>query len=460
MVLSPDGDVWLAAPAGILRISSRELERAFANSDLTPVMQVFGAMDGLKNHPHDHSRHSIVRGADGRLWIATQTGTLSLDPRDVEARRTSPKVWVTSLAADKVYRDPATVELTAGTHNIQIDFAVLNFSNPRGVHVRYKVDGMDADWVDAGTRRQAFYTNLSPGDYRFHLIAANEDGVWNDTGTTVDFTIPPTFFQSRWFLVLCVLLAGGLLWIAYRLRIANVEGRMRRQLAVRLSERERIARELHDTLLQSVQGLILRFQTVANRMSADERSKAHLEEALKRADEVFAEGRDRVQDLRLAEGAGNFAELLRERAAEAGFDPAFPIRIIVEGRARRMHPIVSAELARIAGEALFNIVRHARASSAEITVRYSARELALEIRDDGIGLSTEVLEKGQKPGHFGLVGMRERAERIGGIFAIESRPGRGSAVTISVPARFAFADSRRRNLFSKFISRDMESKNG
>jgi signal transduction histidine kinase len=235
---------------------------------------------------------------------------------------------------------------------------------------------------------------------------------------------------------------------------------MRRQLAVRLSERERIARELHDTLLQSVQGLILRFQTVANRMSADERSKAHLEEALKRADEVFAEGRDRVQDLRLAEGASNFAELLRERAAEAGFDPSFPIRIIVEGRTRRMHPIVSAELARIAGEALFNVVRHARANSAEITVRYSARQLALEIRDDGIGFSDEVLEKGQKPGHFGLVGMRERAERIGGTFAIVSRSGRGSAVTISVPARFAFADWPRRNLFSKFISRDMGSRNG
>jgi signal transduction histidine kinase/streptogramin lyase len=460
MVLGANGEMWLAAPAGILRISSRELERAFANSDLMPVMQVLGAMDGLKSHPHDHSRHSIVRGGDGRLWIATQTGTLLLDPRDVEAKRTSPKVWVTSLTAKKVYRDPAAVELSAGTHNIQIDFAVLNFSNPRGVRVRYRVDGVDPDWVDAGTRRQAFYTNLSPGDYQFHLIAANEDDVWNGNGSTVDFTIPPTFLQSRWFLVLCVLLAGGLLWIAYRLRIANVEGRMRRQLAVRLSERERIARELHDTLLQSVQGLILRFQTVANRMSADERSKAHLEEALKRADEVFAEGRDRVQDLRLAEGASNFAELLRERAAEAGFDPSFPIRIIVEGRTRRMHPIVSAELARIAGEALFNVVRHARANSAEITVRYSARQLALEIRDDGIGFSDEVLEKGQKPGHFGLVGMRERAERIGGTFAIVSRSGRGSAVTISVPARFAFADWPRRNLFSKFISRDMGSRNG
>jgi signal transduction histidine kinase/ligand-binding sensor domain-containing protein len=450
MVLAPGGDMWLADPAGILHVTSQELERAFANSGRTPSMQVFGAMDGLKSHPHDHSRHSIVRGGDGRLWIATQSGTLSLDPKGIGGKRTPPRVWVTSLTGNKVYPDPSAIELAAGTRNIQIDFAVLNFSNPRGVRVRYRVDGVDPGWIEAGTRRQAFYTNLAPGDYRFRLIAANEDGLWTETGASVDFSIPPTFLQSRWFLVLCLLLAGGLLWLAYRLRMASVEGRMRRQLAARLGERERIARELHDTLLQSVQGLILRFQTVANRMSADERSKAHLEEALKRADEVFAEGRDRVQDLRLAEGASNFAELLRERAAEAGFDGGFPIRIVVEGRARRMHPIVSAELARIVGEALFNIARHARANSAEITVRYSARQLALEIRDDGIGFSAEVLEKGQKPGHFGLVGMRERAGRIGGTFAIESRPGRGSAVTISVPARFAFADRPRRNLSKLF----------
>jgi len=194
-------------------------------------------------------------------------------------------------------------------------------------------------------------------------------------------------------------------------------------------------------------------------MSADERSKAHLEEALMRADEVFAEGRDRVQDLRLTHDASDFAELLKERAAEAGFDPSFPIRIIVEGKARHLHPLVSAELGRIAGEALFNVGSHARANSVEITVRFSVRQLDMEIRDDGIGLPDDVIKAGHKPGHFGLVGMRERAERIGGTLAIESRSGRGSAITISVPARFAFADSPRRNVFSKLFLRDLDTRN-
>jgi signal transduction histidine kinase len=349
------------------------------------------------------------------------------------------------------------VQLPAGTHDIHIDFAVLNYANPLAQQVRYQVEGQDPGWIDAGTRRQAFYTNLAPGDYRFRLAAADADGVWTESGAAVDFTIPPTFVQSRWFLILCLLLAAFLLWLAYRLRIANVEGRMRRQLAVRLAERERIARELHDTLLQSVQGLILRFQTVANRMSADERSKAHLEEALKRADDVFAEGRDRVQDLRLSDGESDFAEILKDRAAEAGFDRSFPIRIIVEGRPRRMHPLVSTELGRVAEEALLNIVRHARANSVEITVRFSARQLELEVRDDGVGLTAEVLEKGQKSGHFGLIGMRERTQRVGGTFAIESRPGRGSAVSVSVPARLAFADRAGRKFFSKLFAPPLDS---
>ena len=244
------------------------------------------------------------------------------------------------------------------------------------------------------------------------MIAANNEGMWNRTGVSVDFEIPPTFLQSRWFLALCGVLALVLLWLIYRLRMAQVAGRIRSRLEERLGERERIARELHDTLLQSVQGLVLRFQSVANKMPAEGSSRAHLEAALKRADEIIAEGRNRVQDLRVADGSGDLPELLRERAVGTGFDPAIPIRIVVEGRPRPVHPLVAVELGRIAGEALFNVARHARANSVEITIRFAARQLGVEIRDDGVGIAEDVLEKGHKPGHFGLIGMRERAERI------------------------------------------------
>ncbi|WP_129793910.1 sensor histidine kinase [Sphingosinicella sp. CPCC 101087] len=440
MVQTPAGESWLASPAGILRVSTAELERAFARRGYVPPMQLFGPAHGLRSRPHTHSRRAIVRGGDGRLWIATQTGTLWLNPAEVTRSRAPPSVSVSALTADRVYRDPTSVTLPAGTSNIQIDFAVLSFSNPRAARARYRIEGQDADWIEAGTRRQAFYTNLAPGTYRFRLIGANENGVWNEESATVEFVIPPTFLQSRWFVALCVLAALFLLWFAYRLRVARVTAAIRSRLEERLGERERIARELHDTLLQSVQGLVLRFQSVANRMPVGADSRAHLEAALKRADEVIAEGRDRVQDLRVAEGSSDLPKLLGQRAAEVGFDPEVPVRIVVEGRPRPVHPLVSVELGRIADEALFNVVRHAAAKSVEITIRFGVRELGVEVRDDGIGIAEDVLAQGHRPGHFGLTGMRERAERIGGTLSLDTAPGLGSAVTVTLPGRLAFAD--------------------
>jgi signal transduction histidine kinase/ligand-binding sensor domain-containing protein len=458
MVRTPAGDTWLTGPGGVLRVASAHLERSFADPNEPLAMQVFGPDDGLRSRPHSHSRHAVVQGGDGRLWIATQSGTLWLDPNDVTRSGTPPNVAVGALVADKIYRDPSSLTLPAGTSNIQIDFAVLGFSNPRASRVRYRIEGQDPAWIDAGTRRQAFYTNLAPGTYRFRLTAANDNGVWNEPGATVEFVIPPTFVQSRWFVALCGVLVLVLLWLIYRLHMAQVASRIRSRLEERLGERERIARELHDTLLQSVQGLILRFQSVANKMPAEGAARAQLETALSRADEIIVEGRNRVQDLRVADGSGDLPALLRERAVGAGFDPAIPIRIVVEGRPRRVHPLISVELGRIAGEALFNVARHAKASSVEITIRFAARQLGVEIRDDGVGIAEDVLVRGNKPGHFGLVGMRERAERIGASFSIESSPGMGSAVTMTLPARLAFADQApRRRLLSRLFRSKKES---
>jgi len=454
MVQTPAGDTWLAGPGGILRISTVALERAFDKPAQLPPIQVFGATDGLTSPPHSHSRHSIVQGGDGRLWIATQGGTVWLDPRHVTRSRMAPDVAVGALIADRVYRDPGIVNLPAGTSNIQIDFAVLSFSDPRKAHVRYRIEGQDEDWIDAGTRRQAFYTNLAPGTYRFRLIAANKNGIWNGRGATVEFVIPPSFVQSWWFVALTGGLVLVLLWLIYRLRMNHVARGIRSRLEERLGERERIARELHDTLLQSVQGLVLRFQSVANKMPPEEASTRKLEAALKRADEVMLEGRNRVQDLRAADRSSDLTDLLKERAEEAEFDPSIPIRIVAEGKSRLINPLISVELGRIVDEALLNAARHAQANSVDITVRFGSGHLAVEIRDDGVGIAREVLESGHKPGHFGLVGMRERAERIGGRLSVDSRRGMGSAVTIALSARLAFADpapTRRR--LSSWLSR-------
>ncbi|HEY0502045.1 MAG TPA: two-component regulator propeller domain-containing protein, partial [Lysobacter sp.] len=231
IVRTPQGDTWLAYPKSLARLRPQELERAFADGAMpTPALSL-GPGDGLVSRPHSHSQRAMVRGGDGRLWIATETGTLWMDPAHIVRNATPPGVAIRSVDADgRRWRDPAALKLPAATSKIEIDFAVLSFSDQPRVRVRYMLEGFDRRWVDPGSRRQAFYTNLPPGRYRFRVIAANNDGVWNRSGATLAFEIPPAFFQSAWFLVLCAVLVLAGLWAAYRLRVAQIAGRIRRGL--------------------------------------------------------------------------------------------------------------------------------------------------------------------------------------------------------------------------------------
>lgn len=456
MVRTPEGDTWLAYPRSLVRIKSQELERAFSDKAFSAPTLSLGLGDGLTSRPHSHSQRSMVRGGDGRLWIATETGTLWMDPARIVRNALPPSIAIKSINGDgRIYRDPTALKLSAATANIEIDFSVLSFADPGRVRARYMLEGFDRDWVDPGTRRQAFYTNLPPGKYRFHVIAANNDGVWNRTGAALDFEIPPTFVQSAWFLLLCSGLALASLWFLYRLRVAQIAHRIRSRLEERIGERERIARELHDTLLQGVQGLILRFQAVADRIPVEEKSREQLEAALTAADDVVVDARNRVHDLRGIEGTGDLCAIIEQLVAAAPFDPAIPVRIVVEGKPRPLHPLVATEITRIVREALFNIAHHARASSAEVAIDFEARRLAIRVRDDGVGIPGHVLARGHKEGHFGMIGMRERAERIGGAITISGSPGDGSEITLTLPAELAFAKrrTRRRVRLSRFLHR-------
>ncbi|MGO4261566.1 two-component regulator propeller domain-containing protein [Lysobacter sp. TAB13] len=457
IVQTPQGDVWLAYPKSLVRIGPQELEQAFSRRSLPVPTLSLGLGDGLVSRPHSHSQRSMVRGGDGRLWIATETGTLWMDPARVAHNALPPILAIKSINGDgRVYRDPTALKLPAATANIQIDFAALSFADPDRVRARYTLEGFDQGWIDPGARRQAFYTNLPPGKYKFRVIAANNDGVWNPTGAALSFEIPPTFLQSVWFLLLCVGLALALLWFVYQLRVAQIAERIRGRLEDRIAERERIARELHDTLLQGVQGLILRFQAVADRIPNEDKSRAQLEAALVAADDVVVEARNRVHDLRGNEGAGDLCAIIEELVAAVPFDPPIQVRIVAEGRMRDLHPVVVAETTRIVREALFNIAHHARASSVEIAISFEAKYLAIHVRDDGIGISARVLALGRKEGHFGMIGMRERAEKIGGSLAISSSPGRGTEVALTLSTELALAKRRsgRRAWFSRFLRRN------
>lgn len=440
IVRTPGGDTWLAYPRSLVRLTSTELDSAFARQSLPEPALSLGPGDGLSSRAHSHSQRALVQGGDGRLWIATETGTSWMDPARIVANPEPPGVAIRSIDVDgRTYRDPDHLKLRTGASKIQIDFAVLSFADPPRVRVRYRLEGFDREWVDPGMRRQAFYTHLPPGTYRFRVMAANNDGVWNRTGATVDFEIPPTFVQSVWFIVLCVVVVLGVLLALYRLRIAQVAARIRSRLEERTEERERIARELHDTLLQGVQGLILHFQAVADRLPADDRSKTRLDAALAAADDVVVDARNRVRDLRDSDNTGDLCEVIEQLVRDTPFDPPISVRIVVEGRPLPVHPLVMAEISKIVREALLNIAHHANASSAEIAIDHDTRHLTIRVRDDGEGIPAHVVVNGRKEGHYGMVGMRERAEKIGGRLTVASIHHGGSEVTLTLPAKLAFA---------------------
>lgn len=449
IVQTPQGDIWAMLAASIARIRVRDLDKAFADPRYVPPVAIVDFYQGLPDRPTGETGRGIVNGGDGRIWFATLAGTVWIDPTKMVRNTVAPGVAITSLKVGGTsHRDPKTLSLPSGSPSIEIDFAALSLSIPDLVKVRYRLEGVDQDWVDPGARRQAFYTRLAPGTYRFQVIAANDAGVWNRTGATLIFDVPPTFLQSRWFVLLCAALALVAAWLIFQLRLRQVAGRMRRRLEERHGERERIARDLHDTLLQSVQGLILRFQAVANEMPAGVPSRQLLESALDRADDVLVEGRDSVRILRARDNPGDLPQLLREMVAST-LDPSLPVRIVVEGRPRAANPLAALEIARIGREALFNVARHASAHSVEICLHFSAKQLGIRIRDDGVGIPEQILVQGQAEGHYGLPGMRERAEELGGSLSIESMAGAGTDVSFTIPARLAYVDDER-NRFGWF----------
>ncbi|WP_213979324.1 sensor histidine kinase [Sphingomonas sp. dw_22] len=444
MVQTRAGQTWMVNNHGIIRIATADLDRAFAHPGDPIPHKLLDEQDGFASRTQRSDGLQMAAGSDGRLWFLTRQGVVRVDPNHLVRNAAPPPVKIRALTADRHrYVDPASLTLGRGTRNLSIEYTALSLSVPSRVRFRYMLEGVDKDWVDPGTRRQAFYTNLAPGTYRFRVIAANNDGVWNHTGATLEFTIRPTFFQSWPFYALCVAAALLATWLVYRLRLRRMAARMRMRLAERLAERERIARELHDTLLQGVQALVLRFQLVADDMPPDQPARRALEEALDRADDVLAEGRDRVRDLRMIGAPDDIEHMILDIARKQAFDSATRIHVSTEGQSRPLDPLVCDEVARIANEALFNIWRHAHARTVEVVIGFRTTAFTVRFRDDGVGMALDIVRCGEKPGHFGLTGMRERARKLGAEFGIDSGPGKGTEIVLIVPAGIAYTSIRK-----------------
>ena len=286
-----------------------------------------------------------IRGTDGRIWFAATRGVAWVDPKNIPRNALPPPVSITSVSADgSRYPRLADLRLPAHTANVQIDYSALSLSVPERVRFRYKLDGIDKGWQDVDTRRQAYYSNLGPGSYRFQVIACNNDGVWNQAGATLTFAIAPAFDQTAWFKAFCILAAAGAVWALYWLRLRQATMRMQQRLGVQMEERERIAHELHDTLLQTFQGLIFRFQAV-NDLLPEGKAKHQLEHALQRADEAMREGRSTVYDLRSSASTTNdLAQAVRALGAELATEDSATFDVMVEGSERDLQPIVRDEI--------------------------------------------------------------------------------------------------------------------
>jgi len=441
IVQTAGGTTWMVNNRGVIRIATAELDRAF-RAPRTPIAHaLFDEQDGFVSRTQGSDGLQLTQSGDGRIWVLTRQGVIRIDPASLRRNTTPPLVTIRAVTADGVrHVDPVALTLPAGTNRLSIDYSGLSLAEPGRVRFRMRLIGVDRDWIDPAGRRQAFYTNIGPGRYQFEVMAANNDGVWNPQPARVELTIPPTFIQTPLFALLCLIAAAALLMLIFRLRLRALARGIRAQMAERMRERERIARELHDTLLQSVQALILRLHLVAEELPKRGAPRRAIEDALDRAEEMLAEGRDRVRDLRAPTGdADALDQRLLEIARKQGFAAEVKVSAASEGQPRQLDPIVFSEVASVANEALFNIWKHAGARAVSIQIVWRAQALVVRFRDDGVGISPDILRSGEREGHFGLPSMRERAHRIGGELSITPGPGSGTDVTLIVPASIAYA---------------------
>jgi signal transduction histidine kinase/ligand-binding sensor domain-containing protein len=467
IVLAKNGDLWLNQASGVVHIAADEVAHAREDPQYQVRYELLNYLDGLTSSPEQlRPLPTAVESSDGRIYFATRGSVVWVDPVNTARNTLPPPVWIRSVSVDtKLYNDLETLEFPAHAQNIEIDYTAPSLLIPQRVRFRYKLEGFDKDWRDAGVRRQAFYSKLPPRTYTFRVTASNNDGVWNEAGASFAFSIPPSFTQSVLFKALCAIAILGLSWLLYTIRLRQLTGQLRARLYERLAERTRIARELHDTLLQSFQGLLLHFQRARNLLPERAAEAIQtLDRALDGAEQAIVEGRDAIHDLRSPAPAAKglveeITSLGEELVAKNENKDAAQFRAVIEGTAQTLNPNVHIEIFRIAREALRNAFSHSQARRIETEVAYSTDLFRLRIRDDGKGMTPDVRNRGERIGHWGLGGMRERAKRLGGELEVWSEPGAGTEVDFRVPASIAYQASPARDnvwLFWKKKKNDHE----
>jgi len=450
---------WLLMTCGLVRIVPTELHVWATDSQRKVKTTVFDSSDGVSNEPISFRAGSqVTRSPDGKMWFQGFGGASVIDPQQLPSNKITPPVRIERITAnDKTYDASNGLRLPPRVRDLKIDYTALSFVAPEKVQFRYQLEGQDRNWREVANDREVQYSNLAPGNYVFRVIACNNSGIWNEAGDKLEFSIAPMYYQTNWFRALCVAAVLVLVWGLYRLRLYQLQRRFNAGLEARVSERTRIARELHDTLLQSLHGLMFQFQAARNMLPRrpDEAAQV-MDSAIGATEQTITDSRSAIQHLRSEQpGEGDLGQSLtatgQELARSANANGNGPVfRLTVEGERRALTALPRDEVYRITREILRNAFQHAQASRIEVEIRYDDRELRVRIRDDGKGMDPQVLKTGGSAGHWGLRGVRERAQQIGARLDFWSEAGAGTEVELTAPAVIAYEMSRQRRKFRLF----------
>jgi len=444
MVDDSYGRLWFGTFAGIASLEKKTLtELAEGRRDkLNPT--VYRATDEMQIYTVGRTFPNAVRSNDGHLWFAFANGVSEVTPPVPGASQEENfPLLIEDVRIDGVpHPRPDRLRIPAGSRSIEIAYTAIALTNPESVRFRYRLEGLDPAWVDADARRVAFYDNLKPGSYTFTVAASSGAGQWREAPPVVMEQLP-FFYQTTWFAVLVLTTFLSLCILSYRFRVRQAVNRIQAAFQERINERTRIARDLHDTLLQSFQGVLLKFSTVAYMIKDPPEARETLEEVIEQARQAVTEGRDAVQALRASTVSTNdlvraITTLGEQLVTEYPGASCPELRVQVQGASRELAPIVRDEVYRIACEAVRNACRHAQAGRIDVEILYGDRHLLLRVRDNGKGIDPKVLDEAGRAGHHGLPGMHERANLAGGKLVLSSKPGSGTEAELTIPAAFAY----------------------
>ena len=428
------GTLWVGSGAGILQIRRDEWQRLLANPRRQGQFRLYDRADGLAGLPYVYSRNRrAIRSDDGRLWFVTGRGLTVLDPATLRSPEGVHPVRVEGILANGT-RIPiaAGVELPAGTTRLEVEYTAINLTAPLRQHFRFRLEGFDGEWIDAGSRRQAFYTNLPPRNYRFRVMTTDAEGLWSEQGAALDFTIRPMFYQTTWFLVVCVGAVALVVGASWRLHVRRV----RLQFALLISARARLSRELHDTLLQSLVGIALQFDALANdpEFTSSERQRSEFVRMRRRVEEYIREARQSIADLRSPRlDTQDLVSALREAGERETSGRDIELRLEQHGVTRAYPAAFEDQLLKIGREAIVNAARHSRADLISIELDVADATVTLRVTDNGTGFNPRAPGSADSDSHYGLTSMRERAEDLGGHLTIESISGKGTCVEATIP---------------------------